>query len=56
MAKAIEMSVEQYAKTVGKQRGTIYRWIYDQQAGRPSKLPKNVKVKTVIGRIVLEVK
>ena len=51
-----EMSVQQFASTVGKGRGTIYRWIEDRENGLKSKLPKNVTVKKVIGRVVLVVK
>lgn len=52
----VEMSVEQYAKSIGKTRGTCYRWIYDREAGRDSKLPKGVKIKKVVDRYVLVVK
>jgi len=56
MAKAIEMSVQKYADSVGVSRGTIYRWAQSRLKDKPSKLPKNVKVKMVADHFVLEVK
>jgi len=56
MAKSVEMSVQAYAKTIGVTRGSIYRWIEDREAGRPSKLDKKVKVKKVLNHNVLIVK
>jgi len=53
MAKSIEVSVQDYAKTIGLTRGSVYRHIYDREAGRPSKLDKKVKIKKVVGRYVL---
>jgi predicted DNA-binding transcriptional regulator AlpA len=52
----MEMSVASYAKSIGKSRGTVYRWITDKEAGGKSKLPKNVKVKKVVDHFVLVVK
>lgn len=50
-----EMSVQAYADSIGVTRGTVYRHIYDKEAGRESKLDKKVKIKKVINRYVLVV-
>lgn len=56
MAKAVEMSVDNYAKSIGRSRGTIYRWIYAKEKGEENKLPKGVSFKKLIGRYVMLVK
>ena len=55
MAKSVEMSIQKYAKSIGVTRGSVYRWVYDREAGRPSKLPKSVKIKKVVDHYVLMV-
>lgn len=56
MAKAIEMSVQDFADSIGKTRGTVYRWVYAKEKGEDSKLPKGVTFKKVINRYVMVVK
>lgn len=46
----MQMSVAQYAKTIGKSRYTVYRMI------KEGLLSKDVKVKNIVGRKVIEVK
>lgn len=41
------MTVQQYAKSIGKSRITVYRYIKD------GKLPKGVTVKEICGRIFI---
>lgn len=54
--KIVEMSVEAYGKTLGKSRGTIYRWAQAKLDGKKSKLPRGVVAKMVAGHFVIVVK
>lgn len=54
--KLVEMSIEAYGKTIGKSRGTIYRWAQAKLDGKASKLPKGVSAKMVAGHFVIVVK
>lgn len=52
----MRISIAEYAKSIGKTRATIYVWIKDRQEGRKSKLPSNVKIETIAGHPVINVR